>query len=254
MQFNKEDIRLWVETLRSNEYPQTHTNLQNVNGYDVMGVACRLFIPPNKLIEENGMLVGSLIYSQPNAPEWLLKLNDDFYKKHYTSLSYLNDNGKTFSELADLLELYYLSNKPTITTPEDFLIPRWLVLGHWPGREPGKFNVGDIISDNGNPRELPLDQNGNRRFRLQWEECPCLFKKLKWWEEREISEMKSIKYIKNTKWNRFYQVLEMVPAFSISQDIYSFKAKNRKGQEVVGYIDLTDEYIPTTEEEFNQGR
>lgn len=138
--------------------------------------------------------------------------------------------------------------------PTEFLKQRWLVLGNWPGREPGKFNTGDIITDDGNPKELPRDQNGNLRFRLQWEESPLIFQKLNWWEEREIETMKTIKYLKNVKRNQFYEVLQMVPAFSISEDIYSFKAKNRRGQEIIGYVDLTEDYIPITEEEFIQAK
>jgi hypothetical protein len=139
-------------------------------------------------------------------------------------------------------------------TPQELLIQRWLVLGNWPGREPKKYNTGDIITDTGNPKELPRDQNGNLRFRLQWEECPLLFQKLKWWEERDEEVMKSVKYLKNTRRNQFYEVLQMLPAFSINEDIYSFKAKNRRGQEIVGYVDLTEDYIPITEEEFNQAK
>jgi hypothetical protein len=138
--------------------------------------------------------------------------------------------------------------------PVEFLKQRWLVLGNWPGRQPDRYHIGEIITEANGPNELPRNQYGELRFPLPWEDCPLLFQKLMWWEEREEELMKTVKYLKNTKRNQFYQVSEMVPAFSIEEDIYSFKAKNRRGQEIVGYIDLTKDYIPITEEEFNRGK
>ena len=123
--------------------------------------------------------------------------------------------------------------------PKDFLQQRWLVLGNWPGRQKDRYKIGEIITESTDPKQLPKNQYGELRFPLQWEESPLLFKKLNWWEEREIEIMKSIKYLKNFKRNQFYEVLQMVPAFSITEDNYSFKARNRRGQEIVGYVELT---------------
>jgi len=139
-------------------------------------------------------------------------------------------------------------------TPKEFLRQRWLVLGNWPGRQPDRYDIGEIITEASGPNELPKNQYGELRFSLPWEDCSLLFQKLKWWEEREEEDMKTVKYLKNIKRNQFYEVLDMVPAISVNEDTYSFKAKNRRGQQIIGYIELTADYIPITEEEFNAAK
>jgi len=136
--------------------------------------------------------------------------------------------------------------------PAEFLIPRWLVLGNWPGRQKDRYYIGEIITETNNPNELPKNQYGELRFSLPWEDCPLLFQKLKWWEERNTETIQTVRYLKNIKRNQYYEVLEMVESFSIIEEAYSFKAKNHRGQTIIGYINLTEDYIPITEEEFNQ--
>lgn len=118
------DIEKWVKELRSGNYSQTRTILQDVDGFCCLGVACSIFIPEDKQIKFNGVLQGGYPRDQQFAPEWLRRIDQDFKTKVGLFLSTLNDDGignfyrdtldievterLSFDEIADLLEAVYI--------------------------------------------------------------------------------------------------------------------------------------------------
>lgn len=114
--FTKEEIlehrKEWIGALRSGKYPQTKLHLQNKNGYCCLGVACELAGVP-KTCDDTGWVAydGYSSTLPPSAREWLgvtdqsplltPGVGDGAYGP---SLASLNDDGKTFKEIADLVE------------------------------------------------------------------------------------------------------------------------------------------------------
>jgi hypothetical protein len=73
-------------------------------------------------------------------------------------------------------------------TVEELLIPRFKVIADYPTMDRnGNYMVGDILTDNG--KTAVLKQNGDAVFVCEWKKYPHLFKKLEWWEERNIEDM-----------------------------------------------------------------
>jgi hypothetical protein len=112
MEINKRQLKKWIAALDSGQYSQSGGVLHNHLGYCCLGVGCRVLIPDELLRFTSGstrFIAGALPDSQPNAPEWLNGINDDFRDKTGRTLSPLNDSGGfSFSELATLLELVYI--------------------------------------------------------------------------------------------------------------------------------------------------
>lgn len=243
MDINITELKAWIAALRSGKYPQSFCHLQSDKGYCIFGVGCRVLIPEDRLrLNDHGHLIGSNPSHQPHAPRWLTEINDHYAKHFGPSLINLNDNGVPFVEIADRLERAYLS-----TSIEQLLVPRWLVLGDWPGRERGKYDIGDIITDSTSPKELPRDQNGNLRWKYEWEKYPRLFKRLMWFEERNLEELSEhIKFIRDTDTNEVYQVFKfdkfLVLECFLLDDSGTFGSM----------IPLERKHIPATEEDYNQ--
>jgi len=120
---DKRSIKKWVAALRSGEYKQTRAVLNDENGFCCLGVACKIFVPDNKLEkEEGGFIAHELAEQQKNAPLWLKKIDNDFEKRTEVNpkdddddwedgakLSFLNDEELlSFDEIADCLELVYI--------------------------------------------------------------------------------------------------------------------------------------------------
>lgn len=106
----------WIQALRSGEYKQTRSTLQDKHGFCCLGVGCKVLIPKKmRATSPEGVMTGLLPDSQIAAPQWLKTIDEDFAKKTKKSLSDLNDNGLgvdkeglTFDEIADLLEAVYV--------------------------------------------------------------------------------------------------------------------------------------------------
>lgn len=95
----------WVEALRSGEYNQCRGSLKDGTGYCCLGVACEVFgmVPDYK----NGMFRywGNASWLPPIVKE-AFGLNTCFgdFNDKTQSLTVLNDNGKSFAEIADIIE------------------------------------------------------------------------------------------------------------------------------------------------------
>jgi hypothetical protein len=114
---NIEQIKAWIEALRSGRFKQGVSVLETADHrFCCLGVACRIFIPPDKFLmtmhESNTHLSGTTPHDQPNAPNWLQQINSDFATKieiNDWSFIELNDTGRfTFDEIADLIQAVYI--------------------------------------------------------------------------------------------------------------------------------------------------
>lgn len=102
----------WIEMLRSGEYEQISEQLTDGRGYCCLGVACLA-------VEVTPGNEATLIY-YPSVVQSLGLIGNsgcpaDVCDEDYEALVDLNDNGMTFSEIADLLEakpqMYFRESK-----------------------------------------------------------------------------------------------------------------------------------------------
>lgn len=126
MEPNKDVIRKWVDALRSGEYRQGDGGLRDENDkFCCLGVLCDL-AEKEKVIEEPSLSCSNYYYAYGDEDNdvtlpyevrsWSgledcdptlidpTHENDEGY-----SAAALNDDGKTFAELADLIEAKYLN-------------------------------------------------------------------------------------------------------------------------------------------------
>lgn len=110
------EIKLWIEALRSGKFNQSKSTLQDLKGYCCLGVACKVVIPQEDLlIDPYGTLIGQFP-SYQHAPMWLILIDNNFYAKVGKQLSSLNDNYNfTFLQIAELIEDLYIKKLDKIT-------------------------------------------------------------------------------------------------------------------------------------------
>ena len=102
----------WLDALRSGQYEQTRANLRNKHGFCCLGVLCDLYV--KEYTDVNWVYQDSryqLINNKATLPyevrEWAkLKESNPLVKSGdgLTSLAELNDGGKTFNEIAQVIE------------------------------------------------------------------------------------------------------------------------------------------------------
>lgn len=108
---NIDEIKKWVAALRSGEYKQTKKTLQDEFGYCCLGVACHVLYP-EKLVCQNGYILGAMPENQLYIPIWLKTIDYDFKTKTGVRLSELNDSGKyTFNNIANFIERVYINGE-----------------------------------------------------------------------------------------------------------------------------------------------
>ena len=106
-----ENAMKWIEALRSGEYSQTQGTLSDKDGFCCLGVACKVYESEtgNKLpVNEFGTFIqDTLIKDYKCVREWIgLSSGDGEFQETGggCSLTELNDTGKLFHEIADLIE------------------------------------------------------------------------------------------------------------------------------------------------------
>jgi len=108
----KEKIKkLWLEALRSGEYKQSKDELKNDNGYCCLGVLCDLHRKITKK-KNNKWDKGKYLNADVDLPKEVMKwakldeINPTILinKKDRRSLAELNDNGKSFKQIANFIE------------------------------------------------------------------------------------------------------------------------------------------------------
>ena len=103
------NAKLWVEALRSGEYEQGSGWLQDGNRYCCLGVACIVYEKQTEAIlsrDDDGVLNSCQYLGNDycEVKQWL-GLRDSVGGFHRDSnLASLNDEGKTFGEIADVIE------------------------------------------------------------------------------------------------------------------------------------------------------
>lgn len=144
MGLTRRKAQKWANALRSGEYSQTMGTLEDEQGFCCLGVACKIFIPKNKQQlryskEEafRAFLSGDVTKDQPNAPKWLQEVDEElkdilsrnkteleeaeeqlneekaalgysFYKDPGSFVEMNDDDGYTFNEIADIIELIFV--------------------------------------------------------------------------------------------------------------------------------------------------
>ena len=107
-----ENAMKWIEALRSGEYSQTERTLSDKDGFCCLGVACKVYENEtgNKLFvnEFGNFIEETLIRDYKCVREWLgLSSHDGEFHQSTGGRIYLtelNDEGKSFNEIADLIE------------------------------------------------------------------------------------------------------------------------------------------------------
>ena len=100
---------LWVEALRSGKYEQDKEALQGRKGFCCLGVLCKVAEDNgiDVLMDSDGRLDGSHLGKQKKVWRWSELANQEGAFKRIGEdewLTQLNDAGKSFSEIADIIE------------------------------------------------------------------------------------------------------------------------------------------------------
>lgn len=109
------NARKWVRALRSGKYKQTKGRLERVNGVNrfcCLGVACDLFnksVPKSKRLErtivgKNGRYGNEEDLLPGVVKKWLGLSANDGSIDNDDSLACINDAGKRFATIADIIE------------------------------------------------------------------------------------------------------------------------------------------------------
>ena len=103
---NKDIATIWVEALRSGEYSQGKNKLQDLNGFCCLGVLCNLGEKAGiSVTKRDGRLVGNYLHSQKEIMEWSgINSPIGVYVGSEKTVSDLNDEGKSFEVIADIIE------------------------------------------------------------------------------------------------------------------------------------------------------
>lgn len=124
--------------------------------------------------------------------------------------------------------------KQYISKIEDFFIERYVVISKFPG---SRYDVGDIIL--------------GPKFEFDMQKYPSLFKKLEWYERRDISDLMKIKFVMVNK-NSYYTAGDFVPVYG-----YDIDARNPTPKFLTFWVGDSKSHpfnlehvIPATEEEY----
>lgn len=108
----KEIMQLWCEALRSNEFEQGRGYLDKANKVCIYGVLCLLAMTSGVCDYNEFTSIGSYDGEKARLPnsvrEWAgLPKGPISLLGEFVTLSWMNDNGYTFEELADIIEKNY---------------------------------------------------------------------------------------------------------------------------------------------------
>lgn len=112
----------WVEALRSDEYRQGRSHLQEGDRFCCLGVLCDLAVRAGVLPPPTEGLPGIMHYGRPgdrnavalpgsvllwaglSAPEPFVRLQEERDGSHVACVTLLNDEGESFAVIADLID------------------------------------------------------------------------------------------------------------------------------------------------------
>lgn len=130
-------------------------------------------------------------------------------------------------------------------TTEELLKPRWKVIADYPD---SPFDVGEIINSNGTVEQFErvVDYTLISNCTIEYpDDYPAIFKKLKWWEEREFNELP--KYVKNK--DGVYETFFRTPSKDGSLWEWQVVHPTKEYGAEVMYI-LDNQMLPSTKEEY----
>ena len=122
-------------------------------------------------------------------------------------------------------------------TIEELLAPRWKVIADFPGNDQ---NIGESL------KRINSDERANisvfkGMYEINPDNYPAIFKKLKWWEEREFEDIPQyLKLISTGK------ICKVERKGDITGTV--FVGKMFQGGEVHTHLDF---YLPSTKEEYD---
>jgi len=132
-------------------------------------------------------------------------------------------------------------------TTEELLKPRWKVIADFPFNT--YYKVGGVITDD--RLMAARNETGHAVFACEWNDYPNIFRKLKWWEERNIEDMpeyvKMLSYIKPCTNNT--ENLELKKGEIVKPDKWGLNSF-----EISHWVFSASLTIPSTEEEFNSNK
>jgi len=102
--------RLWVKALRSGQYKQTENALRDKgNAFCCLGVLCNLHAQAHPKFAAKQRVPeaydGEEAYPSERVQKWAgLDSNDPWINEMSTTLATLNDDGRSFNEIADVIE------------------------------------------------------------------------------------------------------------------------------------------------------
>lgn len=108
-----DNAKKWVEALRSGRFQQAKNRLATKDGFCCLGVACEVAIENGVKLNKTVVSTGRILYDYnemllpDSVREWLdLSTCGSDYKAVGINkqLSADNDSGKTFTEIADIIE------------------------------------------------------------------------------------------------------------------------------------------------------
>lgn len=110
MHYDNELVDKWLNALRSGKYHQTTRRLRDFKGYCCYGVLCDI-IDPTAWQEVEKVSVKCHTYNgQESMPDSETMGKVGFFSQNMedgSRFAIMNDQGKTFNEIADELEKYY---------------------------------------------------------------------------------------------------------------------------------------------------
>lgn len=140
----------------------------------------------------------------------------------------------------------------------DLLKPRYKVIADYPETP---YTIGEIY-------EGDTFYNGSKETRCEHENYPAIFKKLEWWEDRELEDMRTIKYVsyisltkkdkiygkKKTSTDNFYKarVFHEVTKWELRYDRFDMKKEKTwkyQGTTNEYWYELFHSSLPHTEQE-----
>lgn len=108
-----DNAKKWVEVLKSGKFKQARNRLATEDGFCCLGVACEVAIENGVEINKTIVATGRILYDHNETllPDSVRKwLNLSSCGSNYVTrnsaeqLTHDNDSGKTFTEIADIIE------------------------------------------------------------------------------------------------------------------------------------------------------
>lgn len=129
---------------------------------------------------------------------------------------------------------------------QELLKPRYKVIADYPEIERHNIRIGDVITISESAMYADKTQDGTPVVAIDHEIFPAVFRRLEWWEERDVKDMPEyLKYNINDKNWYGNVVFEKVDMFYGDNNEYVALVDR---DEMMQYC--TSWYLPTTETEY----